>query len=71
MAARKAPPPNKYGVEVVAVDERTKAVRLKNPVHGPITPDEALNWAAHLIHCAGPLTKTKVADLLKAIQNAK
>jgi hypothetical protein len=59
-------PPNLFQITPIKVSDRPM-VALKNPCHGPITPDAALEVAAWLVHVAAPHTKTKVAELLKAI----
>ncbi len=61
-------PPNKRGIKTVTIDSKPFVV-LSNPVHGPITADEAMQDAAHLAAAAIQAGSTKkLGDMIKAIQ---
>lgn len=44
-------------------------IKIDNPVYGPISPDDAMAYAAWLIVSAAPFSKLKIAKLVKAIED--
>lgn len=59
---------NKFQVSATVVDKRPM-VKIGNPVHGPITPDDALDWAAHLAVASGK--PDEISKRIKAIQKGQ
>lgn len=70
MGARLKAPPNARKVESYAYEfegQKRYSVKINAPVGGPITCDEAMEFAAHLVVVARAGSKLKVSDLIKAI----